>query len=261
MSRDPVSSRREALFVLARAGVAAFGASAVLSGCQTAAQRRVKARGGSFGDPIPADPTVVSRPWVQDPQITTAPAAPKTSDWSAPAGVIPRSRWTNAAPREWLADPMGSIRRITVHHDAIDGSPGPDSDSVVKRLNSIRQSHLGRGWADIGYHYVIDPEGRVWEGRPLRLQGAHVADQNQNNLGIVLMGNFERQAPTPQATEALDRFIAQSMRRYRIPMNEVRTHREMAPTACPGRNLQVAMDRTRTRGGRLASLAAGDFRG
>ncbi|MEM9372274.1 MAG: peptidoglycan recognition family protein, partial [Planctomycetota bacterium] len=129
-----------------------------------------------------------------------------------------------------------------------------------RRIESSRRGHLSRGWADIGYHYAIDPGGRVWQGRPLELQGAHVANQNQGNLGIVLLGNFDRGRPTDRAIRALDRLVASEMRRYRVPIGEVRTHGEMASTACPGRHLQRAMDRTRARGGRLASLALGDIR-
>jgi hypothetical protein len=111
---------------------------------------------------------------------------------------------------------------------------------------------VGRRWADIGYHYVIDPAGRVWEGRPTRLQGAHVKDHNENNLGIVVLGNFEEQRPTPEALRALDAFVAQQMQRLAVPISEVWTHRELMPTACPGRNLQSYMAATRSGSGRLA---------
>lgn len=251
--------RRDALLAIARAGVVGAGLAALLTGCAGPAERRVKARGGRLGDPIPEDPAFVSRPWT--PEHAGSPAVAAATTYTLPAGVIPRNRWAKGAPKPWLADPMGAIRRITVHHDAIDPMPVGGPAQVADRLDSIRRSHLSRGWADIGYHFAIDPDGRVWQGRPLELQGAHVANQNPNNLGIVMLGNFEHQTPTPQATEALDRLIAGEMRRYRIALGEVRTHREMAPTACPGQNLQRRMDSTRARGGRLASLAQGDIRG
>jgi hypothetical protein len=255
---EPSQARREALFTIARSGAAGLGVAALLAGCSTAAKRRVDAKGGRVGDPIPEDPVLIREPW--------SPGQPGSPTIGSPgldpiAGAVPRARWAKAAPRPWLADPMGSIRRITVHHDAIDPSPSSGPDEVARRLESIRNGHTARGWADIGYHYAIDPAGRIWQCRPLTLQGAHVGDQNQQNLGIVMLGNFERQTPTGPALESLDRLIAGEMRRFRISMGEIRTHREMAATACPGRNLQREMDRTRTRGGRLASLAQGDFRG
>lgn len=259
MSDKPAASRRDALVAIARSGMLGGALLVALTGCKTPAQRRVKALGGSLGEPIPQDPRLIRRAWSPGATADLPAATPSSRD--VRVGIIPRSRWTTGAPRPWLADPMGSIQRITVHHDAIDPMPTSGPGEVARRLDSIRRSHLRRGWADIGYHFAVDPAGRVWEGRPLSLQGAHVADQNQQNLGIVMLGNFEHQIPTPSAVEALDRLIASEMRRYRISISEVRTHLEMAPTACPGRHLQRQMDRTRTRGGRLASLVQGDYRG
>lgn len=259
MSHEPASTRRDAIRSIAQAGLFGLAVSATLTGCSTPAQKRVKDKGGQLGEPIPADPITYRAPWT--PSQPKPGAGTSTAGFDPISGAVPRSRWARSGPIVSLAKPMGSVRRITVHHDAIDPSPSGSPDDVAGRLESIRNGHLSRGWADIGYHYAIDPSGRIWQGRPLTLQGAHVGDQNENNLGIVMLGNFERQAPTRQSLESLDRLIAWEMRRYRISMGEIRTHREMSPTACPGRNLQREMDRTRSRGGRLASLAAGDFRG
>jgi hypothetical protein len=259
MSHEPASSRRDAISSIAQAGLLGLVASAALTGCGTAAQRRVDAKGGQLGEPIPEDPVTIREPWT--PSRSRSASRSTTTGFDPISGAVPRSKWARSGPIVALAKPMGSVRRITVHHDAIDPLPSSSPDDVARRLEAIRNGHIGRGWADIGYHYAIDPSGRIWQGRPLTLQGAHVGDQNENNLGVVMLGNFERQAPTRQSLESLDRLIAWEMRRYRISMGEIRTHREMSPTACPGRNLQREMDRTRSRGGRLASLAAGDFRG
>lgn len=108
------------------------------------------------------------------------------------------------------------------------------------------------GWADIGYHYVVDPAGRVWEARPIQLQGAHVKYNNEGNLGVMVMGNFEEQYPTSAASASLDDFVAELMRRHGVGVGRVYTHREIRPTACPGRNLQRVMESARSRGGALA---------
>src|SRR5690606_33804179 len=130
---------------------------------------------------------------------------------------------------------------------------------VADRIEMIRRSHVeSRGFADIGYHYIIDPAGRIWEGRSVAYQGAHVKDNNENNLGILVLGNFQRQTPTRAATETLDRFVASQMARYGVPLTRVKTHREITVTECPGESLQRYMNATRARGGGLAStLAAG----
>jgi hypothetical protein len=170
-----------------------------------------------------------------------------------PASVVPRTQWTRmdlARPSE--ANPMNGVNRITVHHDAILSADIRTMGDAERRLQAVRTSHVGRGWADIGYHFVIDPSGRVWEGRPVQYQGAHVEFNNEHNLGIMVMGNFDQQSPAPQALAALDRFLAGQMVRYNVPLRRVFTHQEIRPTACPGRALQRYMIGTRARGGSLA---------
>jgi hypothetical protein len=149
-------------------------------------------------------------------------------------------------------DPMLPVRRITVHHDGMPPVSVRAHADVAARIEQIRMSHIERGWGDIGYHYIVDPAGRVWQGRPLTWQGAHVKDQNPGNLGVLCLGNFEMQTPTPAQLAMLDRFVSSQMHRYSVSLALVKTHREMAPTICPGRNLQRYMDQTRS-GGALAS--------
>jgi len=240
-------TRRAAL--RAAAGLGLIAASGVLGACGSTVR---KTRLGSVGEPLPPDPVVRHATHTPMPVNPPPPISP-----GVPGGVpniVPRTSWTKGAPRTWLADPMGGIGRITVHHDGIDPQPSPDWGSVVHRLEAVRKGHLGRGWADIGYHYAIDPAGRVWACRPIELQGAHVKDQNQHNLGIVLLGNFDRSTPTPEAQRSLATMLTFEMQRLRIRLGEVRTHQELAPTACPGRTLQGLMNHLRSRSGVLASL-------
>ncbi len=197
--------------------------------------------------PEPKDPATV---------ITSPGPAPTPAPVGTPPGVIPRSRWTQSRTIAALANPMNGISRITVHHTAVVSTSVRTESDAITMINSTRNAHLRRGWADIGYHYVIDPQGRIWEGRPLSWQGAHVEATNEHNLGIVLLGNFDRQTPTPAALSSLDSFLVDSARRYRVPVNRIYTHRELKPTECPGTSLQRFMVATRGSAGRVrASLA------
>lgn len=153
---------------------------------------------------------------------------------------------------------MNGIDRITIHHEGSTAFEATDAATVARRIESIRLAHLsrktkGEAWADIGYHYLVDAAGVVWEGRSIRYRGAHVEDYNEHNLGIVCLGNFDRQAPTAGQLEGLRRLVAENMRRYSIPVARVRTHRECpgAATRCPGENLQRAMAGLRGRAGAL----------
>ncbi len=245
-------NRRDAVKLVIRTSGAALGAGALtgaLGGCASSRRPGV----GKIGDPIPDDPRITRapkriEPWAGPPTTTTPPAPLPSPSIS---GVISRSHWARGAPRPWLADPMNGIRHITVHHDGMSPFTNSSWGDAAHRIEAIRNAHTGKGWADIGYHYVIDPAGRIWQARPLELQGAHVKSANPHNLGICVLGNFERQRPTSAAVQSLENLIASEMRRLGVPLSEVRTHQELAATACPGRSLQAKMNSTRSRGGRL----------
>lgn len=236
-----ILSRREVM------GGGLFLTALLLTGCK---QRQVAS--GELPDVRWPD----GRP-VPYPAQGSAPApAPAVPEGPLP-GIMPRSAWTRtgvARPRD--INPLNGVRRITIHHDGLPPASLSSQGQVASRIEMIRQSHvMSRGWADIGYHYVVDPQGRIWEGRSSRYQGAHVKDQNENNLGILCLGNFQVQQPTQAQLAALDRFVGFQMQRNAVPIARVRTHREIAQTECPGRNLQTYMVRTRSGGGQLASAA------
>lgn len=189
-----------------------------------------------------------------------APIAPPPAPVATPtySGVImPRSAWTSTVgPARRNVKPMNGVRRITVHHEGSTVFTAQDERVVAARIESIRNAHLGRRtkgepWADIGYHYVIDPQGRIWEARSTQYQGAHAEDENEHNIGVMVLGNFERQQPTPAALATLDRFVVEQMRRYNVPITRVFTHQELGRTSCPGRGLQGHMLAARGPGGMI----------
>jgi len=244
-------NRRDAVKLVLRSSGVVLGGAALtgaLTGCGSSRRRTT----GQIGEPIPADPNIARAPahveaWDLPQSVPTTPA----SSYPTPTGVISRAKWARGRPRPWLADPMNGVQRITVHHDGMSPFTNSSWGGAAQRIESIRNAHTGKGWADIGYHYVIDPAGRVWQARPLELQGAHVRSANPHNIGICVLGNFERQRPTDAAVQSLENLIASEMHRLRLPLSEIRTHQEFAATACPGRALQAKMNSTRSRGGRL----------
>jgi hypothetical protein len=157
--------------------------------------------------------------------------------------VMSRAAWTSATPRWNQSKPMNGVTRMTVHHDALNAAGMSGQSAAAQRLESIRRGHIARGqeWVDIGYHYIIDPDGRVWEGRPVSIEGAHVAATNDHNLGIMCMGNFDQHRPTGAQLQTLEAFLREKMRTYNIGPARVYTHRELKDTACPGKHLQAHM--------------------
>lgn len=163
----------------------------------------------------------------------------------------PRTEWTRAKADYSGMDRMLPPKWITVHHDGMTPYWGKTSSEAKARLEWIRTGHRGRGFGDIGYHYIIDREGVVWQGRDVtRWQGAHVSKCNEHNVGVMCMGNFVLQSPSDAQVAALNRTVAQLRARYGIPAANVRTHREWpgARTACPGDSLQARVRQLRKDG-------------
>ena len=236
------SRRRFAQFLLMAGGAFA------LTGCASSGSRSTSLPTVAWPDrDMPRRPATTRRSWDREPMT------PPTATPSFPSGVMSRTTWAGGNPIPSRMDHMQPVQRITVHHDGMPPVDIRSRSDAATRIELIRKGHLARGWGDIGYHYVVDPMGQVWEGRPLSWQGAHVKAQNEGNLGVLVMGNFEVQRPTSAQLAALDAFVGSQMSAYRLPVTRVFTHRELASTACPGRNLQAHMVASRARGGVLAS--------
>ena len=83
---------------------------------------------------------------------------------------------------------MRKINEIIIHCTATKPNWWA-SRSTKQKVAEIRRWHVeDNGWSDIGYHYLIDRNGKVEEGRPLEKAGAHVKGRNANSIGISLFG-------------------------------------------------------------------------
>jgi len=121
-------------------------------------------------------------------------------------------------------------KRIVIHHSASD---------LKTTIEDIHRWHLEKNWAGIGYHYVIYPDGTIYRGRPEWARGAHAwqdekHEANTNGLGICLIGNFEIGKPTEEQINSLVWLIHDIWNRY--PGIQVIGHKDVMPTACPGKN-------------------------
>lgn len=237
---------------------AMLGAASIAAGC--AGRTKPNFPGPVWPDEEPAPPaTIAQGPRYQAPAPLGVAQQPQPQ--LAVAGmpqltINPRSAWTNGQPKMHLSKPMNGVKLITVHHDALNSAGQSGRAFAIDRLTRVRREHLSRdaSWVDIGYHFVIDPDGQIWEGRPLSIEGAHVARTNEHNMGIMMMGNFDEQRPTSAQVTTLDAFLAQQMMTHRVGIRNIYTHQELKATACPGRNLQAYMRSTRASKGRLRSV-------
>lgn len=118
------------------------------------------------------------------------------------------------------------ITHIIVHHSATTHASNTNWASVVR---SFYNSHVGKKptWGDIGYHYVIAPNGVIYEGRPENIRGCHTGDSkgNEGTLGICLIGNFSNEVPTEEAKESLVKLLSWLCSKYNINPTQASTHK------------------------------------
>lgn len=130
---------------------------------------------------------------------------------------------------------MRDINKIILHCTAT-----PEGRGVS--IDTIRQWHLDRGWSDIGYHYIIELDGTIKEGRPVERQGAHVRGYNKNSIGIAYVGGCDaNMKPKDTRTEAqkiaIDTLLNKLMNKY--INTTLHGHNEFSSKACPSFDVQT----------------------
>lgn len=146
-----------------------------------------------------------------------------------PDGVVGEKTWSKLG-----VAPMPSARwidEIIVHCTAT-----PEDDDVT--VEQIRNWHVkGRGWKDIGYHYIIRLDGSVYNGRPVSMVGAHCGGHNAHSIGVCYVGGLAADGKTPKDTRtpiqktALRQLLKTLKKTYGNA--KIYGHRNFAAKACP----------------------------
>lgn len=101
-------------------------------------------------------------------------------------------------------------------------------------VEDVHKWHLNNGWSGIGYHYFVDKKGKVFQGRPEEMIGAHCRYYNNESIGICVQGNYESEyMPEEQYLGLLSlvRFLY-----FKYELDYVYNHNDLNGTLCPGRN-------------------------
>ena len=158
-----------------------------------------------------------------------------------PFAVVRRATWKAAPPKEPYTPHAPKI--FTLHHTQ--GNSPKNYEAAVQEMQFIQDYHQnGRGWIDIGYHFLISPQGDIFEGRPVNVVGAHVKDRNTGNVGISIMGNYHppaSQVPTKEAISSITKLGKYIKSTYDISVSSFYAHRDIGPTDCPGDELYKRM--------------------
>ena len=137
-------------------------------------------------------------------------------------------------PEGWYVyagDLRASYQSLVIHHSAFYKADGLATLLEVQRLH-----RNDRGWADIGYHFLVDKIGTIFEGRDLAARGVHTQGYNTGSAGVCLLGDFRTAAPTGAqwaAAAALSAWLVE-----RLALTHLAGHSQFNQgTACPGTTL------------------------
>ncbi len=175
--------------------------------------------------------------------------------------IIPRAGWSadeklrfDKDNKEIWPPEYRAIKKVIVHHTV---TRDPETDPRAT-LRAIYQYHaVSRGWGDIGYNFLIDQQGTVYEGRfgGDRVVGGHALQYNWGSIGIAILGTYtDHTIPDPVRASlvALIRAKAGDLdpvgKSFFIDRDNVMNiggHRGVIQTSCPGDGFYPHLDNIR----------------
>ncbi len=162
--------------------------------------------------------------------------------------LLTRADW-HARPPKHPPTPTDDTR-VTVHH-TVTAQTFKLADTI-RIVRAIQYYHMyGRArvgkdiWDDIGYQYLIDGEGRVVQGRHVDDLGAHTRHANAGNIGIAMIGNYDKDRLTEAQKESLRQLVTFLALKYRIDPRQpgfLEPHTHFNYTDCPGKNVTAYLN-------------------
>ncbi|MFC7844097.1 peptidoglycan recognition protein [Streptomyces sp. NPDC057382] len=235
----------------ANAGLAASGATgiAALSRAETEQELFALAAAGAAGAPR------------AKPYIGPRPAIVTRRGWGADEGL-----------RESGFKYTAKVKAAFVHHTA--SGNGYSCSQVPSLIRSIYRYHVrSMGWRDIGYNFVVDKCGKIYEGRAGGVAepvlGAHTLGFNSNSMGIAVLGTYGSKKPSKSAVKAVARLSAWKLGLHgmnpkkkttltsagsnlygkgkKVRLNVISGHRDGFKTECPGGKLYAKLGSARSK--------------
>jgi hypothetical protein len=193
---------------------------------------------------------------------------PRTLAVAGAPSIVTRQAWgANELLKRGQPSYANQVRFAVVHHTA--GTNDYTRAQSAAIIRGIQLYHVrGNGWNDIGYNFLVDKYGQVFEGRFGGLErnvvGAHAGGFNTGSSGVALLGNYSGASVTAAARDALVRVLAWRLdvahadplsvfswtsggnakfpRGRMVPLRTIVGHRDTGFTDCPGARLYAALD-------------------
>ncbi|MDX9955847.1 MAG: N-acetylmuramoyl-L-alanine amidase [Anaerolineae bacterium] len=238
-----------------------FGDNLVMLNAAQWLQARLTFRGGAVVRSLTLTAIDASgAPALEQVRAQTAPLA-GVAAVPAPQ-IIPRAGWgADESLMTWPPE-YSPARKIVVHHTVTSGGDNP-----VAEVQAIYYYHaITRGWGDIGYNYLVDKYGNIYEGRAggLDVIAGHTYGYNVGSVGIGNLGDYSTVAPTAPMLESNAALAAWYGERNFIHPREssffvdlvtpnITGHRDYAATTCPGGGFYAQLPALRTRAWEILS--------
>lgn len=178
--------------------------------------------------------------------------------------VVTRTEWGCPQGQGSLGNPsLTSPTHLIVHHSAGTNSSS-DWPAIVRAIYTLHTQ--SNGWSDVGYNWLIDPNGVIYQGRAWwqntndNVLGAHFCGKNGNTMGVCVMGTYTSVSPTEAAKASLAEILAYKANERNInplgssfhassglTLNNISGHRNGCATECPGTNLYNQLPDIRNR--------------
>jgi hypothetical protein len=198
--------------------------------------------------------------------------------------IITRAQWGGDSVTPRAAASYGQVQLAFVHHTVNANDYGPDeSAAVVLAIAKYHRDH--NGWNDLGYNFIVDRYGQIFEGRAggmdLAIVGAQAQGFNSVSTGVACLGTHTDVAQTEAGMDALARLIGWKLSLHAVPtagtitvtsaggetnkfragtpvtFQRISGHRDGNATSCPGDALYAQLPDLRLRAARYAGPVAG----
>jgi hypothetical protein len=135
------------------------------------------------------------------------------------------------------------ITSITLHHEGSARPLLPGDDPVQQLRNLQAWGERDRNWWDVPYHYLIDLDGNIYEGRDWHYMGeTNTTYDPSGHFLISIIGNYNLQEPTQKQLNSIADLMAWAVEEFDVPVDSIKGHYQYAETGCPGKNLRKYLE-------------------